>query len=121
MSKLALIVEDNDLIVRMYEAIFRTLGLRTVRASTSDAAFAAVASEQPSIIIMDCDLAAGSGIDVTRQLRQRRGFENVPIIAVTTHSTQKDEQILREAGCTHFVPKPFKVDALAALLRQLTA
>ena len=118
MSRHVLIVEDNDLFVRIYESLFDPLGCRVSRARTQLEAMELLAREQPDLIIMDNRLSDGNGVETTRAIRALAPFRDTPIIAVSLRNAPPEQEAMAEAGCTAFVAKPIKVDEFAALARR---
>ncbi len=85
---------------------------------------ALVKTEQNSydIILMDINLGMGiTGIDVTKQLRQNEKYKSTPIVAVTAYSLTEDKEMIFNAGCSHFVGKPFTRKELLELISNISA
>lgn len=69
------------------------------------------------IILMDINLGIGiSGMEVTKQLRQTEKYKSTPIIAVTAYVMLEDQKKILEAGCSHYVGKPFTKKELNDLI-----
>lgn len=69
------------------------------------------------IILMDINLGIGiSGMEVTNQLRQTEKYKSTPIIAVTAYVMLEDQKKILEAGCSHYVGKPFTKKELNDLI-----
>ena len=76
-----------------------------------------VAEKKYSAILMDIDLGFGmNGIEVAQKIRKLEGYENIPIIAVTAYAMMGDKEKFLNAGCTHYIAKPFDRNALIDLL-----
>ena len=76
-----------------------------------------VAEKKYSAILMDIDLGFGmNGIEVAQKIRKLEGYENIPIIAVTAYAMMGDKEKFLNAGCTHYIAKPFDRNALVDLL-----
>lgn len=118
MRSTVLIVEDSDLQLRIYEAIFRNMGVRTIRAGTRREALALARQQVPNLVIMDLNLPDGTGIEATRELRQLEGLADVPIVAVTTRLGTTEESTLREAGFTDFLAKPIDITSFTAMVNK---
>jgi len=72
------------------------------------------------IILMDINLGFGiNGIEVTKQLRQTPRYLNTPIVAVTAYVMKGDKTIFDDAGCSHFIGKPFTRKELRDLLSKI--
>ena len=76
-----------------------------------------IGEKKYSAILMDIDLGFGmNGIEVAQKIRKIEGYENIPIIAVTAYAMMGDKEKFLNAGCTHYIAKPFDRHALIDLL-----
>ncbi len=61
-----------------------------------------------SLILMDIKLNFGmNGIKATQNIRKIKGYENVPIIAVTAYAMKGDEEYFLSQGLSYYIAKPF--------------
>lgn len=78
--------------------------------------------ETPDLILIDINLPAIDGYEVTARLRQIESLRNIPIVALTANVLKGDRERSLEAGCDGYIQKPIDVDLLpaqiAAFLRQ---
>jgi DNA-binding response OmpR family regulator len=109
-----LVVEDDDSIADPLERGLRRHGLDVARVSTGAAALAA---EEPDVVLLDLGLPDVDGIDVCRALRAR---SDVPIIVVTARSDELDRVLGLELGADDYVVKPFGLRELVARIRAVT-
>jgi CheY-like chemotaxis protein len=58
------------------------------------------------------------GLTFTRDLRSQEQWRNVPIIATTAHAFAQDRDDALAAGCTAYLPKPFRNPELLSLIEQ---
>ena len=61
---------------------------------------------------MDIQLPEVSGIDVTKAIKADDNLKDIPVIAVTAFALKEDEAIIRDAGCSDILTKPFSVSNL---------
>ena len=72
------------------------------------------------IILMDINLGDGlDGMEVTKRLRQTMKYKSTPIVAVTAYSMLEDQKKILEAGCSHYVNKPFTKKELQDLITNI--
>jgi CheY-like chemotaxis protein len=113
-----LIVEDveynRDLLVQLLEEKYEVL-----TAADGAAGIEAAARERPDLILMDLSLPGVDGWEATRRLKARRETESIPVIALTAHAMQGDEERARACGCDDYLTKPIDEDALFAKLARL--
>jgi CheY-like chemotaxis protein len=59
-------------------------------------------------VLMDIGLGLGmNGVDLSKEIRKVKGYENIPIIAVTAFATQKDRDFMLSHGLDYYISKPF--------------
>ena len=110
MAKTILIVEDNKLLMQVYNSCLEPFGYSILQASDGEEAIELASGATLDLVIMDIMLPGMSGIDVTRKLKALPGLEGVPIIAVTTQANIGDAERIKAAGCDAYVAKPINVD-----------
>ena len=76
--------------------------------------------EQFDLIVTDINMPDINGLELIRFVRKSERHENVPILIVSTQSSERDKQKVFELGANRFVAKPFKPDALIAVVAELT-
>jgi CheY-like chemotaxis protein len=116
-----LVVEDND---DNRELILKVLGLhgyRATGAADGAGALAALEHEVPDLILMDINLPDMDGLDVTRIIRGREGFEQVPIVAITGYAMAGDRDRSLNAGCSEYIAKPINVRTFPRVIARLLA
>ncbi|MGK5089430.1 response regulator [Bdellovibrionota bacterium FG-2] len=73
------------------------------------------------LVFMDCQLPLMDGYEATRQLRALgRGWERVPIVALTAHVIAGEREKCLAAGMTDYLPKPFQKDDLQRIIHKYT-
>lgn len=109
MSKRILIVEDNDLNLKLFRDLLTAHGYETIETREGVEAVALTRSERPDLILMDIQLPEISGLDVTRQLKAEEELRYIPIIAVTAFAMKDDEEKILSAGCQAYISKPISI------------
>ena len=113
-----LIVEDveynRDLLVQLLEDEYEIL-----TAADGAAGIEAAARERPDLILMDLSLPGVDGWEATRRLKAEPEPEAIPVIELTAHAMQGDEERARACGCDDYLTKPIDEDALFAKLARL--
>jgi CheY-like chemotaxis protein len=74
--------------------------------------------ERPDLILMGVQLPIMDGYEVTRQIKADPAMRSIPIIAVTSHALDGEEQTARAAGCDGYVPEPYSPRQLLAKVYQ---
>ncbi len=106
MAKTILIVEDNALHQQLFAELLEEAGYSTLRAGEGLDAFALAKAHVPDLILMDIQLPAISGLEVTRWLKDEPALRHIPVIAITAYAMPGDEALMRAWGCEAYIPKP---------------
>ncbi len=113
-----LLVEDNEMNRDMLSRRLERKGYAVTIAVDGQQGVEMAASESPALILMDMSLPVLDGWEATRKIKANDATKKIPIIALTAHAMQGDEQKAKEAGCDDFDTKPVE---LARLLEKIQA
>jgi len=109
MSKKILIVEDNELNMKLFNDLLEAHGYETVTTREGTKALGLAQAEKPDLILMDIQLPEVSGLDITRHIKSEDELKHIPIIAVTAFAMKGDESKIRESGCEDYISKPISI------------
>lgn len=109
MRKKILVVEDNELNMKLFQDLLEAHGVRTVETRDGTKVLDIARAEKPDLILMDIQLPEISGLDVTKMLKADDELKSIPVIAVTAFAMKGDEQKIREGGCEDYISKPISV------------
>ena len=109
MPKKVMIVEDNELNMKLFNDLLETRGYETIRITDGLEAMKMARQVMPDVIIMDIQLPEISGLEVTKWLKEDPELRTIPVIAVTAFAMKGDEQRMREGGCDDYIAKPISV------------
>ena len=121
MSKRILVVEDQEDNRQILRDLLASAGYELTEAENGEEALAALAKQQPDLILMDIQLPIMDGYEATRRIRTNPDMKSVPIIAVTSHALAGDEDKALAAGCDGYVSKPYSPRELLAKVRAYLA
>ncbi|HEV2334756.1 MAG TPA: response regulator [Stellaceae bacterium] len=108
-QKTVLIVEDNDLNMKLFNDLLEAHGYFTLRTSDGVEALRMARLHRPDLILMDIQLPEVSGLEVTKWLKEDDQLRTIPIIAVTAFAMKGDEEKIRNGGCQAYIAKPISV------------
>ncbi|MBL8572951.1 MAG: response regulator [Hyphomicrobiaceae bacterium] len=109
MTKSVLIVEDNELNMKLFHDLLEANGYRTLQTRNGFDAMDIARAEKPDLILMDIQLPEVSGLDVTRWLKEDDELRSIPVIAVTAFAMKGDEERIRQGGCEAYISKPISI------------
>ncbi len=109
MSKTVLIVEDNELNMKLFNDLLETRGCKILQTRSGVEAVALARQNRPDLILMDIQLPEVSGLEVTQWLKDDEELRSIPIIAVTAFAMKGDEDKIRQGGCEAYLSKPISV------------
>jgi two-component system cell cycle response regulator DivK len=118
MSKLILVVEDQEDNRRIMRDLLTSVGYEVIEAVTGEEGVAAAETHRPNLILMDIQLPGLDGYEATRQIKANPDLEHIPIIVVTSYALSGDDVKAFEAGCNAYVSKPFSPRELLAKIRE---
>jgi two-component system cell cycle response regulator DivK len=109
MSKKVLIVEDNELNMKLFHDLLDSQGYEILQTREGMQAMAMARQHMPDLILMDIQLPEISGLEVTKWLKDDEELAHIPIIAVTAFAMKGDEELIRQGGCEAYISKPISV------------
>jgi len=118
MTKTVLIVEDNELNMKLFHDLLTAFGYQTIQTRDGKKALELARAEMPDLVLMDIQLPEVSGLDVTQWLKSDPELAGIPVIAVTAFAMKGDEQRIREGGCEAYLSKPISVASFVATVKR---
>ena len=110
MAKKILIVEDNELNLKLFHDILVGNGYETIETRSGMEAMDLARTHRPDLIVMDIQLPEVSGLEVTRWLKEDEELKSIPVMAITAFAMKGDEERIREGGCEAYMSKPIQID-----------
>jgi two-component system cell cycle response regulator DivK len=109
MTKTVLIVEDNELNMKLFNDLLEAYGYRTIKTMSGQDAMSLARAHRPDVILMDIQLPEISGEDIIEWMKSDPDLRAIPIIAVTAFAMKGDEERIRAKGCEAYLSKPISV------------
>jgi two-component system cell cycle response regulator DivK len=117
MAKTVLIVEDNELNMKLFHDLLEAHGYDTVSTRNGIEALDLARKHRPDLIVMDIQLPEVSGLEVTKWLKDDPDLKAIPVVAVTAFAMKGDEERIREGGCEAYLSKPISVGKFLETVR----
>ena len=118
MSKTVLIVEDNELNMKLFHDLLESQGYSTLQTREGLQALALARQHRPDLILMDIQLPEISGLEVTKWLKDDEELHHIPVVAVTAFAMKGDEERIRQGGCEAYISKPISVTHFLEVVRK---
>jgi len=118
MGKTVLIVEDNELNMKLFHDLLSAHGYETLQTRDGMEALAMARQYRPDLILMDIQLPEVSGLEVTRWLKEDEDLRHIPVVAVTAFAMKGDEEKMRDGGCEAYLAKPISVTKFLDTVRR---
>ncbi len=118
MPKTVLIVEDNELNMKLFNDLLEAHGYATLKTANGVEAIELARAHHPDLILMDIQLPEVSGLEVTKWIKDDEAIRDIPVIAITAFAMKGDEERILEGGCQAYLSKPISVAKFLATVRQ---
>ena len=119
MAKTVMIVEDNELNMKLFHDLLEAHGYDTVGTRNGIEALDLARKHHPDLILMDIQLPEVSGLEVTKWLKEDADLRAIPVVAVTAFAMKGDEERIREGGCEAYIAKPISVSHFLDTIKRL--
>jgi two-component system cell cycle response regulator DivK len=109
MSKTVLIVEDNDLNMKLFNDLLEAHGYNTLKTASGTEALELARNQRPNLILMDIQLPEVSGEVVIQWIKADESIKYIPIVAITAFAMKGDEERILSKGCEAYLSKPISI------------
>ena len=120
MTKTILAIDDSASIRQMVAMTLVSAGHQVIEAADGAEGYSKATSHTIDAVITDLNMPVLNGIEFIRKYRQHPSSKGVPIILLTTESSDDLKREAKEAGATGWMVKPFKQDQLVAMIKKVT-
>ena len=117
MAKSILIVEDNELNMKLFNDLLEANGYEIIKTRNGLEALDLARAHKPDLILMDIQLPEVSGLEVTKWLKEDDELHKIPVIAVTAFDMKGDEERIRQGGCEAYISKPISVGSFVETIK----
>jgi two-component system, cell cycle response regulator DivK len=109
MQKSILIVEDNELNMKLFSDLLEAHGYKTLQTRSGKEALELTRLHRPDLILMDIQLPEVSGLEVTQWIKRDEELRHIPVIAITAFAMKGDEERILAGGCEAYMSKPISI------------
>lgn len=115
-----LVVEDNEINLKIATAFLRQLNYKYVCAHNGQEAIDYLEKNKIDIILMDVQMPILNGYDATKIIRdkEKKVGEHKIIIAMTAYAMNGDRDKFIDCGMDNYISKPFDIETLSEMLKK---
>src|SRR5690606_36345546 len=113
-----LVVEDNPDHSKLVSWILEDEGFDVTCVESGERCLALLEKGQYDLILMDISLPGISGKEVTRRIRQIPTLQNLPVLALTAHAIETEQQSILTSGVDDLLTKPINEDQLVNTVKK---
>lgn len=115
----ALVVDDKWVTASSHLKILGLFGIKGAHANTARTAVLMMREKKPDVILLDVHMPGVDGFEFLKYIHQLPGFQNVPILVVTSDDQPETEERMRSLGAAEVLIKPLEIDALEEVLKRV--
>lgn len=119
MTKTILAVDDSASIRKMVQFTLKGAGYEVVEAADGQEGLELAMSQQVSLVLTDQNMPRMDGLTLIRSLRDTQEYKRVPILMLTTESSDEMKAKGRAAGATGWLVKPFAPQGLVDVIKKV--
>jgi two-component system chemotaxis response regulator CheY len=119
-AKRILTIDDSRTMRDMLRMTLVDAGYVVIQAVDGQDGLDVLSKERVDVVITDINMPKLDGYGVIRHLRADAGYDDTPILVLSTENDQKTKDIGRDAGATGWLVKPFDPDQLVEIVRQVS-
>ena len=112
-----LVVEDNELNMKLFRDVLVATGYRTLEATSGGEAVELATEHAPNLVLMDIQLPDLGGVQALGRLRANDRTASIPVLALTAQAMDGDRERFLAAGFDGYLSKPVNVRELIDTVR----
>jgi CheY-like chemotaxis protein len=112
------VVEDNELNMKLFREVLESSGYRMLEAGTGERAVALTTEHRPDLVLMDIHLPDIDGVEALRMLRADERTASIPVLALTAQAMEGDRERFLAAGFDGYLSKPVNIADLLDAVRR---
>ncbi len=119
MPLLILVADDNPGVRLAVSDYLELSGYSVVAACDGQEALERLETYHPHLMVADIRMPRKNGYELVKQVRQRPQFRLMPVVFLTERNTTEERILGYQVGCDVYLPKPFEMEELGAVIRNL--
>ena len=114
-----LVADDDPNVVKLIEAILSERHFTVVKTNDGCAVVSKAKEEHPDLIILDIMLPHVNGFQICEELKQISETKNIPLLAISAHTSRQLILNLHAIGVNNYLPKPFDIHEFVSRVEDL--
>ena len=113
------VVDDSRMLLKIYKSNLHEIGYASKLFEFPESAIEQILENKPDLVLTDLNMPKITGIELTRQLREKYSKEQLPIVLVTTQTDKDETASAYKAGINDVIYKPFTKEQLKEKINEL--
>jgi CheY-like chemotaxis protein len=109
-----LVVEDNPANMELATDLLEIAGYTVLQAPDAEAGIEAARLHSPDLVLMDVGLPGMDGLSAAVAMRDDPALSHIPVVILTAHAMQGDQESAFAAGCRGYITKPIDTRSFVA-------
>ena len=114
-----LTVDDSRTILAMLHHTLTSAGFEVLQAEDGQKGLDVLKTEDVDVVITDINMPVMDGIQFIKSVRASGNYQSLPILILTTETSQDKRDLGRSAGGTGWIVKPFDPEKLISVIRRV--
>ena len=116
MTKTVLIVEDNELNMKLVRSVLQLENYQIIEADNAEKGIQLARDHHPDLILMDIQLPGMDGLRATELILNDENLKDISIVALTSYAMEGDKEKALAAGCVGYISKPIDTKSFSKTL-----
>lgn len=115
-----LLIEDDPLVVKLYQTIIENAGMEVIIATNGKEGLDALVREKPDLVLCDVMMPGMSGLEVLEKIRESDETAKVKVVMMSNLSGRNDAKLAKDKGANdYWNKKDMEPDQLIASIKAL--
>jgi DNA-binding response OmpR family regulator len=114
-----LIIDDDPTVLKLIQSVLTSNGYEAITAGEAPNGLELAMKQKHDLVILDVMMPIINGFNICRMLKNEHDRKHIPIIMLTSRSSDSDQKIGQEVGADAYVAKPFKTEELLGKIKEL--
>jgi len=119
MAKTILCIDDSTTIRLLVRKTLEPLGYAVLEGENGQAGLEIASRSPVDFILVDVNMPVMNGFDCVKALKAKPELSKIPVVFLTTESSDEKKALGRQLGVSGWMVKPFEAEALVKIVRML--